>query len=95
MSQISIVANADAQKVDSGTKAWQLFAESPEVIAARVNGELKDLAYGLVDDDTVEGVAIDSADGRHILRHSTAHVMAQAVQPGFSCQKSPGLCSLY
>ena len=83
MSQISIVANADAQKVDSGTKAWQLFAESPEVIAARVNGELKDLAYELVDDDTVEGVAIDSADGRDILRHSTAHVMAQAVQELF------------
>ena len=32
------------------------------------------------DGDEVEGVAIDSADGRDILRHSTAHVMAQAVQ---------------
>ena len=83
MSQISIVITADAQKVDAGTKAWQLFAESPEIIAARVNGDLKDLAYELVDGDTVEGVAIDSADGRDILRHSTAHVMAQAVQELF------------
>ncbi len=83
MSQISIVNSADAQKVDEGTKAWQLYAESPEIIAARVNGDLKDLAYELVDGDSVEGVAIDSADGRDILRHSTAHVMAQAVQELF------------
>ena len=66
-----------------GTKAWQLFAESPDIIAARVNGELKDLAYELAEGDTVEGVAIDSTDGRDILRHSTAHVMAQAVQELF------------
>ena len=66
-----------------GTKAWQLFAESPDVIAARVGGELKDLAYELADGDEVEGVAIDSPDGLDILRHSTAHVMAQAVQELF------------
>ncbi len=83
MSQISIVNTADAQKVDAGTKAWQLFAESPDIIAARVSGDLKDLAYELVDGDSVEGVAIDSKDGRDILRHSTAHVMAQAVQELF------------
>ncbi|HEU4811095.1 MAG TPA: threonine--tRNA ligase [Nocardioides sp.] len=67
----------------TGTKAWELFAEVPEVIAARVAGQLKDLAYELGDGDEVEGVAIDSADGRDILRHSTAHVMAQAVQELF------------
>ena len=83
MSQISIVVDADEQKADTGTKAWQLFAETPEIIAARVNGELRDLAHALADGDTVEGVAIDSADGRNILRHSTAHVMAQAVQDLF------------
>ncbi|MEO6604662.1 MAG: threonine--tRNA ligase, partial [Aeromicrobium sp.] len=83
MSRISIVLNNDAHVVDEGHRAWQLFAESPEIIAARVGGEMKDLAYELVDGDTVEGVAIDSADGRDILRHSTAHVMAQAVQELF------------
>ena len=45
-----------------------------------MNGALKDLAYELQDGDEVEGVAIDSPDGHDILRHSTAHVMAQAVQ---------------
>ena len=67
----------------TGTKAWELFRDDPEVIAARVDGELRDLAHELADGDEVEAVAIDSADGRDILRHSTAHVMAQAVQELF------------
>jgi threonyl-tRNA synthetase len=65
------------------SKAWELFADDPSVIAARVNGTLKDLSYDVADGDTVEGVAIDSDDGRAILRHSTAHVLAQAVQQLF------------
>nr|WP_236554468.1 threonine--tRNA ligase [Nocardioides sp. AX2bis] len=69
--------------MDDGTKAWQLFADEPEVIAARVGGALKDLAHDLVEGDEVEPVAIDSPDGLDILRHSTAHVMAQAVQDLF------------
>ncbi|MEL4318546.1 threonine--tRNA ligase [Leifsonia sp. YIM 134122] len=46
----------------------------------RVNGELKDLATTVTDADTVEPVTIDSPDGLTILRHSAAHVLAQAVQ---------------
>ncbi|MDR5700593.1 threonine--tRNA ligase [Agromyces aerolatus] len=46
----------------------------------RVNGELKDLATTVTEADTVEPVTIDSPDGLAILRHSTAHVLAQAVQ---------------
>ena len=53
------------------------------VIAARVNGELRDLAYQVSDGDVVEPVDIASDDGRYILRHSAAHVMAQAVQELF------------
>ena len=75
--------------VAAGTKAWELYADDPTVIAARVSTgstaepQLKDLAYVLGDGDEVEGVAIDSKDGRDILRHSTAHVLAQAVQDLF------------
>ncbi len=68
------------RSVTTGTKAWELFSDDPSVIAARVGGTLRDLAHELADGDEVEGVAIDSSDGRDILRHSTAHVMAQAVQ---------------
>jgi threonyl-tRNA synthetase len=69
--------------VTAGTKAWELFAERSNVVAARVGGALKDLAYELADGDEVEAVEISSKDGRDILRHSTAHVMAQAVQDLF------------
>ncbi|WP_442575669.1 threonine--tRNA ligase [Microbacterium sp. F51-2R] len=58
------------------------FALFPDrsVVALRVNGELKDLATVVTATDAVEPVAIDSPDGLAILRHSTAHVLAQAVQ---------------
>ncbi|MGZ5414710.1 MAG: threonine--tRNA ligase [Aeromicrobium sp.] len=78
--------NADAREdrtVTAGTKAWELFTEEPEVIAARVGGALRDLAHELDEGDAVEAVTISSAEGRDILRHSTAHVMAQAVQELF------------
>ncbi len=87
MSEIKIaLIHAGAREertVTTGTKAWELYADDPSVIAARVGASLKDLAYELVDGDEVEGVAIDSKDGHDILRHSTAHVMAQAVQELF------------
>lgn len=93
MSEIKVaVLSADARQdttVTTGTKAWELFKEQPDVIAARVSTgsttepALKDLSYELGDGDEVEGVAIDSADGHDILRHSCAHVLAQAVQDLF------------
>ena len=87
MSDIKVVlVTADAREdraTTTGTKAWELFADQADVIAARVNGDLKDLSYVLADGDVVEGVEMASKDGRDILRHSTAHVMAQAVQQLF------------
>jgi threonyl-tRNA synthetase len=83
VSSIEVVTEGQARTVDAGTKAWQLFADNPQIIAARVGGELKDLAYELTGGDDVEGVDIASPDGLNILRHSTAHVMAQAVQELF------------
>ena len=87
MSDIKVAVLSAEERQDSsvatGTKAWELFKEQPGVIAARVGGELRDLSYELADGDQVEGVAIDSADGLDILRHSTAHVLAQAVQDLF------------
>ena len=91
MSEIKVaLLAADAREertVTTGTKAWELFADDPDVIAARVgtpdDGALKDLAYELADGDVVAPVAIDSPDGRDIRRHSTAHVLAQAVQQLF------------
>lgn len=58
---------------------FALFSDR-SVVAMRVNGVLKDLAATVTDADEVEPVTIDSPDGLSILRHSTAHVLAQAVQ---------------
>ncbi|MBC9225309.1 threonine--tRNA ligase [Aeromicrobium sp. 636] len=80
---LSITVDAAEQQVEPGTRAWQLFADDPQVIAARVNGALVDLSRELADGDAVEPVAMESPDGLDILRHSTAHVMAQAVQDLF------------
>ena len=87
MSDVRVVISREPDReervVTTGTTAADLFPGERAVIAARVGGELKDLAYLLADGDEVEPVAIDSADGLSILRHSTAHVMAQAVQELF------------
>ncbi|GAB3270236.1 threonine--tRNA ligase [Microbacterium lacusdiani] len=61
------------------TTGFDLHPEK-NVVAIRVDGELKDLATEVTETQTVEPVTIDSPDGLNILRHSTAHVLAQAVQ---------------
>ncbi|MDQ0612786.1 threonyl-tRNA synthetase [Microbacterium sp. W4I4] len=58
---------------------FALFTDR-SVIAMRVNGVLKDLAATVADSDVALPVTVDSKDGLDILRHSTAHVLAQAVQ---------------
>ncbi|MGZ5214149.1 MAG: threonine--tRNA ligase, partial [Actinomycetota bacterium] len=57
----------------------------PEAIAARVDGELRDLSFVPASDAAVEAVLPSEDDGLHVLRHSTAHVLAQAV-----CELRPG-----
>jgi threonyl-tRNA synthetase len=84
MSDISIKVNGQAQTVAADQKPTHIFAEQKEFVVCRVNGELKDLWTDLKDGDVVEGVSISSPDGLNVLRHSTAHVMAQAVQQVFS-----------
>jgi threonyl-tRNA synthetase len=61
------------------TDGFALFPDR-SFVAMRVNGELKDLAASIGEADAVEPVSIESAEGLSILRHSTAHVLAQAVQ---------------
>jgi threonyl-tRNA synthetase len=78
--QITLIVDGEETKVTTGTTGAELFFERRDVVVARVNGELKDLDQELPDGADIEGVTIDSPDGLNVLRHSTAHVMAQAVQ---------------
>ncbi|MER7356635.1 threonine--tRNA ligase [Nonomuraea dietziae] len=77
------LAGAERVVAAGTTYGEALEADGRTVVAARVNGELRDLASHAADGDVVEPVEISSPDGRAILRHSTAHVMAQAVQELF------------
>ena len=81
--QLRITLAGSEQVVEAGTTAGAALPAEPGVIAARVNGELRDLACQVTDGDVVEAVDLASDDGRYIVRHSAAHVMAQAVQELF------------
>ena len=78
--QISVTVAGSERSVAEQTTAGELFEGQRDVVVARVNGMLRDLFHVLADGDVVEPVTVDSEDGLAVLRHSTAHVLAQAVQ---------------
>ncbi len=80
MSTLSLTVDGDQRTVDHGTTGADLFENRRDVVVVRVDGELRDLAAPVPDRAVVEGVTIDSPDGLAVLRHSAAHVLAQAVQ---------------
>jgi threonyl-tRNA synthetase len=80
MAQISITVDGAALKLEADQRPTHIFADNKDVVVCRVNGTLRDLWTELSEGDVVESVLISSPDGLAVLRHSTAHVMAQAVQ---------------
>ena len=80
MSELKVTVDGVATAIAADQRPTQIFAERKDVVACRINGELRDLWTDLAHGDVVESVTIDSEDGLKVLRHSTAHVMAQAVQ---------------
>lgn len=78
--QVTFTLDGQETTVTVGTTGTDLFKDRKEVVVLRVNGELKDLFEAPEQGDTVEAVTIDSPDGLQVLRHSAAHVLAQAVQ---------------
>ena len=76
-----------SRSIEADQRPTHLFADSNDVVVCRINGVLKDLWTDLQDGDVVESVSINSPDGLFVLRHSTAHVMAQAVQEVFADTK--------
>ncbi|MFT4468762.1 threonine--tRNA ligase [Arthrobacter sulfonylureivorans] len=77
---ITLIVDGEENQVTEGTTGADLFGTRREVVVVRVDGELKDLDQPIPAGAKVEAVTIDSPDGLNVLRHSTAHVMAQAVQ---------------
>ena len=84
MSELSIVVDGVAVNVAADQKPTHIFAENKDVVVCKINGELKDLWSDLSSGDVIESITISSPEGLAVLRHSAAHVMAQAVQSIFS-----------
>ena len=80
MSQITLTVDGVQQRAESGTTGLDLFGERRDVVVVRVNDDLVDLAAPVPDGAVVEAVTIGSPEGLAVLRHSAAHVLAQAVQ---------------
>ncbi|NCV43465.1 MAG: threonine--tRNA ligase [Actinobacteria bacterium] len=90
---ISITLDGASRRVSSEFKVTQVCEEvypdamkpgPSAIVVCRVNGVLKDLWSELSEGDVVETIKIDSEEGLNVLRHSTAHVLAQSVQNLFS-----------
>jgi threonyl-tRNA synthetase len=86
---VSVIRNdsREARTVETTTTGLDLFGTDRTIVAMRVNGELRDLSRQVSDGDELEGVSVDSPDGLNILRHSTGHVTAQAVQALYPATK--------
>ncbi len=90
MTDISIsIPGEEAKVVASGISAQDALKElvsnklRKQAIAVLRNGEPMDLSVALTDDAVLEPIIGNSDEGIHILRHSTAHIMAQAVKELF------------
>nr|WP_302647235.1 threonine--tRNA ligase [uncultured Clostridium sp.] len=73
------------KEIEDGSNGYSLAISisrklAKEAVAAKVNGKLVDLSHELKESDQVEIITVDSEEGIEIIRHSTAHVMAQAVK---------------
>ncbi|WRS29663.1 threonine--tRNA ligase [Actinomycetaceae bacterium MB13-C1-2] len=80
MATFVAVIDGNQVEVESGSTGLDLFGKDRNIVAMRVNGETKDLFVPIPEGAEVETVTIDSDEGLSILRHSAAHVLAQAVQ---------------
>ncbi len=87
MSLINVVVDGQSRSIEGDQRPTQIFAENREIVLCTVNGVLKDLWSDLAEGDVVTSVSISSPEGLAVLRHSTAHVMAQAVQQVFADTK--------
>lgn len=82
MVNLSILTDAAVEQktVAAGTTYLELFASNKEVVVVKKGEQLLDLFTEIQDGDEVSLVLANSNEGLAVLRHSTAHVLAQAVQ---------------
>src|SRR5579862_282276 len=83
-SQITVTVDGAGRSVERGTRIRDVLLNGPrkirDIVAAKIDGKVVDLSIPLETDTTIEPILTDSAAGIDVLRHSTAHLMAMAVQ---------------
>ncbi len=80
MSEFSVTIDGVERQVEQGTTGLDVFGDRRDVVVMRSEGQLLDLARELRPGQVVDAVLVTEPDGLMVLRHSTAHVLAQAVQ---------------
>ncbi|MFW0178856.1 threonine--tRNA ligase [Rothia sp. P7208] len=80
VAHISVDVAGEKRTIEDGTTAAELFTEDRDIVVARINDKLVDLSTPLHEGDSIVPVSIHEQEGLEVLRHSAAHVMAQAVQ---------------
>ena len=80
MADFKVKVDGSEQSAHEKTNAIDFYKDNKDVVAVKINGELKDSATALNPGDEVVGVLANSEEGLAIIRHSTAHILAQAVQ---------------
>jgi threonyl-tRNA synthetase len=82
--QVLVGPDRISTEVDAGACAYDVVGDKArQVVVARVNGEVVDLSHVLQDGDSVEPILISDPEGLSVLRHSVAHIVAQATQSVF------------
>src|SRR5713226_2103707 len=81
-SEVTVTVNGESRAVPHGSNVREVLKHIPgrDLVAARVNGKVVDLTRKIEHDAVVEPILVDSAEGLDVIRHSTAHLMAMAVQ---------------
>ena len=84
MGSVTVGASREAIALEAGATAFDVVGDKArQIVVARVNGELVDLSHELSDGDHIEAVSVSEPEGLSVLRHSVAHVVAQATQSLF------------
>ena len=84
MPHVLVGSDHVSTEIESGACAYDVVGDKArQVVVARVNGEVVDLSHQLNDGDVVEPILIDEPVGLSVLRHSVAHIVAQATQAVF------------
>ena len=84
MPQVLVGPDRISTEIDAGACAYDVVGDKArQVVVARVNGEIVDLSHPLADGDAVEPILISDPEGLSVLRHSVAHIVAQATQAIF------------